>query len=98
MDAGEDPRQAAERECLEETGLKVRAGELLDVIAGQEHSRGAHLFIVYRAEPLMGEVRGADLQAADDADRVGFFPLENLPPLAFTTTRKVLAHLNKRQA
>ena len=28
VDAGEDPRLAAQRECLEETGLSVRAGRV----------------------------------------------------------------------
>lgn len=93
MDAGEDPRQAAERECLEETGLKVRAGELLDILPGQEHSRGAHLLIVYRAEPLVETVQGVVLQAADDVDRASFFRLHDLPPLAFKTTQIILDKL-----
>jgi 8-oxo-dGTP diphosphatase len=29
VDAGEDPRRAAERECLEETGLEVRVTDLV---------------------------------------------------------------------
>jgi ADP-ribose pyrophosphatase YjhB (NUDIX family) len=33
VDAGEDPREAAARECEEETGLKVEVTELLDVVA-----------------------------------------------------------------
>jgi ADP-ribose pyrophosphatase YjhB (NUDIX family) len=88
LDAGEDPRRAAEREVLEETGLQVRAAELLDVIAGQEHPRGAHLIIFYRAELLGGE-----LQAADDIDAARFFPLDALPELAFTATEQIVAKL-----
>lgn len=86
VDAGEDPAEAARRECLEETGLEVRITGLLDVISGQEHPRGAHIFIVYR-----GEIVGGELQAADDVDRVGFFAYDDLPPLAFETTKKILA-------
>lgn len=85
IDAGEDPAAAVERECLEETGLRVRTTSLIDVIAGQEHSRGAHILIVYRAEVVSGEI-----QAGDDVDRIGFFAREELPPLAFSTTRKIL--------
>lgn len=85
VDAGEDPARAAERECLEETGLEVRVVELLDVISGQEHSRGAHIVIVYRAEIL-----GGSLRPADDVDQVAFFSPEHLPALAFATTRKIL--------
>lgn len=89
MDAGEDPRQAAERECLEETGLHVQVGELIDVMYGQEHSRGANLVIFYRAEVIDGV-----LQAEDDVDRAAFYPLHNLPPLAFQTTQKILGLLS----
>lgn len=85
VDAGEDPVLAAERECFEETGLKVRVVELLDVLSGQEHPRGAHIIIFYRAEVVSGS-----LIAGDDADGVGYFPRHNLPPLAFSTTDKVL--------
>jgi ADP-ribose pyrophosphatase YjhB (NUDIX family) len=85
VDAGEDPVVALERECQEETGLRVRVMELLDVIHGQEHPRGAHILIVYRAEARSGQVR-----ASDDVDRAAFFPRNDLPPLAFSTTRKIL--------
>ncbi len=86
VDAGEDPVRAAERECLEETGLQVRVTGLADVLAGQEHPRGAHILIVYR-----GEISGGELAAGDDADRAAFFSLRRLPPLAFESTRRLLA-------
>ncbi|MGD2158973.1 MAG: NUDIX hydrolase [Anaerolineales bacterium] len=86
VDAGEDPALAAERECLEETGLDVKVVELLDVLYGQEHPNGAHIVIVYK-----GKIKSGELQAGDDADRVGFFPSRELPSLAFQTTKKVSA-------
>jgi 8-oxo-dGTP diphosphatase len=85
VDAGEDPARAAERECFEETGLVVRVKRVLDVIAGQEHERGADFVIVYRAE-----VVGGNLSPDDDADAVEWFEYNNLPPLAFEATRKAL--------
>jgi 8-oxo-dGTP diphosphatase len=85
VDAGEDPAQAVVRECLEETGLNVRVTDLWDVLTGQEHPRGAHILIVYRAEVISG-----CLEAGDDVDRSGFFPVEALPPLAFSTTQKII--------
>lgn len=84
VDAGEDPVRAAERECLEETGLDIQVVELLDVLFGQEHPNGAHIVIVYR-----GRFKSGELQAGDDADRVGFFSSGELPPLAFQTTKEV---------
>lgn len=88
IDAGEDPLKAAERECLEETGLKVRITGLLDVLYGQEHEKGAHIIIFYRAEIITGEP-----SAGDDVDRVAFFPKNHLPPLAFSTTHHILKEI-----
>lgn len=86
VDAGEDPAQAAVRECMEETGLQVHVLQVLDVIAGREHERGADFVIVYRAQ-----VVGGVLAPGDDADSVEWFERGGLPPLAFAATREVLA-------
>jgi len=86
VDAGEHPARAAERECLEETGLKIRITNLLDVYSGQEHPRGAHILIVY-----IGEIITGDLKAGDDVDQVGYFDLGSLPSLAFRTTQTIIS-------
>ena len=85
VNGGEDPAEAAARECLEETGLTVRVMRVFDVIAGREHERGADFIIVYIAEVLSGE-----MAPADDADAVEWFERNDLPPLAFAATKKVL--------
>ena len=90
VDAGEDPVLAVARECLEETHLQVHVAGLVDVIAGQEHPRGAHILIVYRAV-----VVGGQLQPDDDVDQAAFFSPQDLPPLAFSTTQKILLNLTK---
>jgi 8-oxo-dGTP diphosphatase len=86
VDAGEDPAQAAERECLEETSLTVRVTRIMDVIAGREHPRGADFIIIYSAQVLSGTAK-----AGDDADQIGWFERANLPPLAFRATQKILS-------
>jgi ADP-ribose pyrophosphatase YjhB (NUDIX family) len=86
VDADEDPARAAERECLEETGLIVRVTRVLDVVAGREHERGADFIIVYQAQ-----VTGGEPVAGDDADRVEWFPRNALPGLAFRATQAVLS-------
>jgi ADP-ribose pyrophosphatase YjhB (NUDIX family) len=88
VDSDEDPAHAAERECLEETGLTVHASGVLDVIAGREHPRGADFVIVYRGEVLSGT-----LQAADDADQAKWFDRSELPSLAFRATETVLRNM-----
>ena len=86
VNGGEDPAEAAARECLEETGLSVNVTRVLDVISGREHERGADFIIVYFAEIVSGE-----LIPADDADAVEWFARNELPPLAFKATQKVLS-------
>lgn len=85
VDYGEAPADAARRECLEETGLVVEVGPVVDVIAGREHARGADIVIVYE-----GTVIDGTLAAADDADAACFFSPEDLPPLAFASTYRAV--------
>ncbi|MGD2058202.1 MAG: NUDIX hydrolase [Anaerolineales bacterium] len=85
VEAAEDPRQAAAREVLEETGLVVEIGELFDVIYGREHERGASIVIVYHAH-----VVGGRLEAHDDAADARFFGSDEIPELGFQATRKVV--------
>lgn len=85
IDAGEDPVEAVKRECQEETGLSVEVVRLVNVLFGQEHPRGAHILIVYQAR-----IEEGHLKAGDDVDGAAFFSRDNLPELAFNTTRKIL--------
>jgi ADP-ribose pyrophosphatase YjhB (NUDIX family) len=85
VEGDEDPRATASRECLEETGLVVRIGELLDVIHGREHSGGASIVIIYT-----GKVVGGELAPSDDADAAKYFAPSELPPLAFEATRRAI--------
>jgi ADP-ribose pyrophosphatase YjhB (NUDIX family) len=90
INAHEDPQDAARRECLEETGLQVEITKLFEVFSVHEHERGADILIVYTANVLSGI-----LTAGDDADQAAFFDLNDLPPLAFTSTSKILDSLNQ---
>lgn len=85
VDAGEDPMEAARRECLEETGLHIGDIRLVDVLFSQEHPRGASILIIYQAEIMAGE-----LKSGDDANQAAFFSIGDLPPLAFASTYKIL--------
>ena len=58
---------------------------VLEIISGKEHPRGADFIIVYQAEVL-----GGALKPDDDADAVEWFGRDNLPPLAFRATQKVI--------
>lgn len=88
VDQGEDPRQTAAREALEETGLIVEVGEVIDVFFNPPGGGGASIFILYRAKLV-----GGKLSAGDDADDADFFALDQLPELAFTSTHAAVARL-----
>jgi ADP-ribose pyrophosphatase YjhB (NUDIX family) len=81
----EDPAVTAVRECQEETGLEIGLTGLLDVIPGEGLPSEASFTVVYQ-----GEVVGGALRAGDDAGAAEFFPPDELPPLAFASTRRVL--------
>lgn len=85
IDAGEDPQLAAQRECLEETGLQIKDLKLVDVQYSQEYPRGASILIIYSADVESGE-----LTAGDDANQAAFFSVHHLPQLAFLSTDKII--------
>jgi len=87
----EEPAATAVRECREETGLEVELTGLLDVIPGEGLPGEASFLVVYQ-----GRVTGGRLAAGDDADRAAFFPADDLPPLAFSSTRKALERWRER--
>lgn len=87
LDFGEDPRVTARREVLEETNLRVEIGDLIDVYYNPKATvqGGASIFILFQASLLDGH-----MQAGDDADAAGFFGPEELPELAFESTRDAI--------
>lgn len=92
VDYGEDVREAAARELREETGLIAEIGEPL-FVASNFHDPAKLTVGIWFA----GEVTGGRLQAGDDADDVGYFPLDDLPPLAFETDEALFARLRQER-
>ena len=82
VEADENPRAAAERETVEETGIAIEAVRLLDVLHRPDVDGAADIVIAYE-----GRVTGGQLAADDDAEDAGWFPREALPEIALTTTR-----------
>ncbi len=82
VDFGEDPAEAARRECREETGLTLNHLELLDV-----SFNGRVIVITYHA------IAADDAQPTpgDDADLAAWFAPDDLPPLAFESMARALA-------
>ena len=86
----ESPQEAACRECREETGLVVELEGLFGVYHYHHEPNERGVLILYAAHRV-----GGTLQAGDDAQAVDFFPLEELPPIAFRSHREALAELKE---
>src|SRR5215831_18246153 len=80
VELGETLRAAAEREALEETGLIVKAGEVLEVldriIPGADGRTQFHYVLV----DFVCRVRGGELRAGGDAAEVAWAAENELAP------------------
>ena len=85
VDRGEDPAATAVREAYEETNLHVAIEGVFDVYHNPPAKMGASIFILYSAQRLDG-----NLQAGDDAADAQFFDINNLPQLAFASTKDAI--------
>ncbi len=89
VDYGEDVRDAAARELEEETGLIAEIGRPVWVQSNFHDPAKLTVGIWFE-----GTVTGGRLEAGDDAVDVGWFALDELPPLAFETDRALIAQLD----
>lgn len=90
VDYDEDPRAATAREAEEETGLQIEIDDLMDVLHRPDKDGLADIIIAYS-----GHVTGGTLKAADDAEDVGWFSRDSLPPLGLVTTKKLIERWNR---
>lgn len=80
-DIGYSPKEVAEKEVAEETGLTVKATRLLAVMDKKCHPHPPALHYAYKIFILCEITGGAFTSAFDILDR-GFFPQDKLPPLS----------------
>lgn len=79
VEYGEDPKKTVVNEVWEETGLKTEIDQLVGVYGAPDRDPRSHIMsIAYSLRITGGEPR-----ASDDAKTLGWFPIDNLPPLAF---------------
>ena len=82
VDRGEVVEVAAAREVLEETGLEVDVTGLVGVFSQE----GQPVILV----TYDSRISGGRTAAGPEIQEVGFFPPEELPPLAFSRDREIL--------
>ena len=86
-DADEPPDQAARREAREEAGIEIALEGLLGAYHYTDDPRGAGVLLVFRAHCDSF----ASLAPGDDADEIGFFEVDTLPPISHHTHRRAIA-------
>lgn len=84
-ETGESIEGAALRELKEESGVEGRIVQLIDVGSHTNPFYGELLIVTFEAEKTGGKER-----AGDDASEARYFPVMNLPKLAFDSQEKAL--------
>jgi ADP-ribose pyrophosphatase YjhB (NUDIX family) len=69
LEVDEDPKICAARETLEETGLHVQVGDLLQIYTYEDDPRGNGIVLLYT-----GTVIGGELKPSPESTRIDFFP------------------------
>ncbi|QGT99394.1 NUDIX hydrolase [Candidatus Syntrophocurvum alkaliphilum] len=86
----EDVYDGTKREFKEETNLDINIDRVYDVHSNfhdpEKHSVGIW---------FLGDIIGGYPEARDDLTDIGFFNLNNLPELAFSTDKKVIKKLKE---
>lgn len=85
MELGESAAEAARRELREETGLDAPDLTFLAFCPTPGGIRGDLLVFAFVSEAFTGQ-----LVPGDDARDAGFFPLADLPPVAFRCHRELI--------
>jgi ADP-ribose pyrophosphatase YjhB (NUDIX family) len=85
-DEGDSPREAAERECREESGYEVAVRRLIALRDRSRHEyRPRHLGGIWKVL-FLAELTGGEAAVSEETTDVGFFSLDELPSLSLART------------
>jgi len=84
-ESGEEVREAALRELEEEAGIRGEIIELIDVDTVDNYFYGSLVIVAYEVRHTGGRVK-----AGDDAMEAKYFPVNDFPPLAWTSNEKAM--------
>lgn len=90
VELGETCEEAVLREVKEETGLQTKIKKLLGVYSTPGRDPRQTITVAY-----LLEVRGGKVKKSDEATEIGWFVLNNLPPLAFDH-REIVADYQRK--
>ncbi len=95
LEAGEHPRDGAQREALEETGLTIEPIELLGMYMDTYGPSGDNTLNIF----YLGEIKGGELQAKDDVASLVWLPINEVPlHEGFRNTQEAMADLKRKFA
>lgn len=81
-EVGHSPAENVEKEIFEEAGIKTRARALIGLRHKARHAYDADLRDFYKLLFLCEAVDTLDIRPGLETTEVGFFPLDDLPPLS----------------
>ena len=84
-EAGEEVHEAALRELKEESGVEGEIVRLIDVDTVENYYYGSLAIVTYEVKATGGKV-----SPGDDASDAGYFPLDSIPELAWSSNRKAI--------
>ena len=83
-DVGETPREAVEREVLEEAGYRVRATKLIGLYERDRRANRPHVWHIWKTAFLCELVDGERLPLGAETTDARFFPRDELPRLRYS--------------
>ena len=92
VELDEAPEQGVLRELHEETGLEGTVDRLIGVVPEESPLYGPLIIIGYQVS-----FHGGRLKAGDDAAEVSYFPLRDLPRLAFDSHQAIIDAMSRRK-
>jgi ADP-ribose pyrophosphatase len=97
VELGETLRQAAERETYEETGIRIRAGEVLEVVDSLVKGSGGRLRFHYSIVDVVCRYLSGSTRPGDDVSEVAWVPVKKAlrMPLAGVTAKVLRKAIEK---
>ena len=90
--AGETLHQGTEREVFEETGITIRAGEMVYQLEYIEHDDNGEIAFHYVVLDYAGEYLSGEPEAGDDADEAAWVPFSSLADMTLTDSTRDALH------